>query len=205
MHIMDGFLPMEWCIFWTLVSIPFFVASFKRVRKVSKNVNGLTYIALTIAYLFVLSSIKFPSVAGSSSHLTGIGIGTLILGPSVMTLATAITLLFQATLLAHGGFSTLTANVVSMGIVGPFSVYLIYRALKNVNRDLAIFVSVAIGNLLVYVMTAIQLGLVYEGFLEFLYIFGVIQIPLAIFEGLVTMVFIKYLAKVRNSLVLGEV
>lgn len=53
------------------------------------------------------------------------------------TILGGIVLLFQALLLAHGGLTTLGANTVSMGIVGPLAIsegiltVLIFRALRQ--------------------------------------------------------------------------
>ena len=67
----------------------------------------------------MLSALKIPSVTGSCSHPTGTGLGAVLFGPGVMTVLGTIVLLFQALLLAHGGLTTLGANVFSMAIVGP--------------------------------------------------------------------------------------
>ena len=72
------------------------------------------------AYVFVLSALKIPSVTGSCSHPTGTGLSASLFGPSVTAVLGTIVLLFQALLLAHGGLTTLGANVFSMAIAGPF-------------------------------------------------------------------------------------
>ncbi len=60
--------------------------------------------------MFVLSALKIPSVTGSCSHPTGVGLGAIMFGPSVMFVLGTIVLIFQALLLAHGGITTLGAN-----------------------------------------------------------------------------------------------
>ena len=68
--------------------------------------------------------------------------------------------------------------------------------LKKTNRSFAIFLAAALGDLLTYVTTSIQLGLAFPdpngGFLlsasKFMGIFAVTQVPLAISEGLLTVV-----------------
>jgi len=202
MHIMEGFLPLNWVVTWFAVSAPFLLFSVYRFSRLSKKISKITYMALSLAFVLVLSSIKFPSVFGSSSHLTGIGIGTIILGPVLMPLITFMVLIFQAVALAHGGLTTLGANVFSMGIVGPYVIYIVYRLMKKINKNIAMFTAVFLGNILVYVTTAMQLGLVYDHLGEFLKIFAIVQIPLAIFEGLVTMYFYNYLTKTHK--LIGE-
>ena len=55
-------------------------------------------LALSGAFIFILSSLKIPSVTGSSSHPTGVGLGTAMFGPSVISVLGTICLLFQALL-----------------------------------------------------------------------------------------------------------
>lgn len=110
MHIMEGYLPLFWCIFWFAVFLPFFVVGLMRIKKiVAEDPNSKTMLALSGAFIFILSSLKIPSVTGSSSHPTGVGLGTAMFGPSVISVLGTICLLFQALLLAHGGLTTLGA------------------------------------------------------------------------------------------------
>jgi cobalt/nickel transport system permease protein len=120
-----------------------------------------------------------------------------------MVVLAVIVLLFQAILLAHGGLTTLGANVVSMGIVGPFVSYGIYIGLKKmgVNKNLSIFLAAALGDLATYIMTSIQLALahpaetggVYVSLLKFMAIFAVTQVPIAVAEGLLTVLIMNLL------------
>ena len=71
------------------------------------------------AFAFVLSALKIPSITGSCSHPTGVGLGAILFGPMTMAVLGLIVLLFQALLLAHGGLTTLGANTFSMAIAGP--------------------------------------------------------------------------------------
>lgn len=196
MHIMEGFLPVQWAVFWWAVSLPFFVLGLRSITRITQHNPELKpLLALAGAFTFVLSALKIPSVTGSSSHPTGTGLGAILFGPSVMTVLGTLVLFFQALLLAHGGLTTLGANVFSMAIVGPFVAYGIYHlVLRTGQQKLAIFLASALENLLTYVMTAVQLALAFPAvqggflaaFLKFAGIFAFTQIPLAISEGLLT-------------------
>ena len=120
MHIMEGFLPWEWCLFWYLLSIPVLVWGMRKViRMFRENPEQKLMVAISGAFILVISSLKLPSVSGSSSHPTGTAIGTVLYGVGITSVLTVIVLMFQALLLAHGGITTLGANVFSMGIAGP--------------------------------------------------------------------------------------
>ena len=118
---MEGFLPPMWCLIWYIVMIPIVGYGLYQIRKlVDENPDITALLAVSGAFMFVLSSLKLPSVTGSCSHPCGNGLGVALFGPAVTGVLATIVLLFQALLLAHGGITTLGANCVSMGIVGPF-------------------------------------------------------------------------------------
>ncbi|WP_206460279.1 energy-coupling factor ABC transporter permease [Anaerovorax sp. IOR16] len=199
MHIMEGYLPLNYCIIWGAICIPFLVAGFFSIKKtISKHRKTLLILVMVGAYAFVLSALKIPSVTGSSSHPTGTGLGAILFGPSAMAIIGIIVLLFQAILLAHGGLTTLGANTFSMAIAGPFVSYAVYKICRkmNVSKSVGVFFAACLGDLFTYCVTAVQLAMAHPsevgGFtaslIEFLGIFAITQIPLAIIEGLVAVV-----------------
>lgn len=201
MHIMEGFLPVGLCVAWGIVCIPFLAVGVMRIKSVvEKHRRVLLLLAMAGAYAFVLSALKIPSVTGSSSHPTGTGLGAILFGPTPMTVISLIVLAFQALLLAHGGITTLGANTFSMGVVGPFVSFGIYKLAKKlgVKTHVAVFFGACLGDLATYCVTSLQLGIAYPsasgGMLgstaEFLGVFALTQIPLAIVEGILSVVVI---------------
>ena len=196
MHIGEGFLPLQWAAFWWVVSLPFFLMGLRSLTRITKqNPELKLLLALAGAFTFVLSALKIPSVTGSCSHPTGTGLGTILFGPLTMTVLGSLVLAFQALLLAHGGITTLGANVFSMAIVGPIVAYVVYHTvMKTGKQKLAVFLAATLEDLLTYLTTAIQLALAFPamhgGFIasliKFVGIFAVTQLPLAISEGLLT-------------------
>lgn len=204
MHIMEGFLPIKWAVLWFVVCIPFWVLGIRKLKVLSKGSSQeKMMLGLAGAFIFVLSALKIPSVTGSSSHPTGVGLSAILYGPYVTSILGTIVLIFQAGLLAHGGFTTLGANSFSMAIVGPLVAFAVYKLLKNKNKSVAVFAAAALGDLFTYVVTAIQLALANpsatggftESLIKFLMVFAVTQIPLAIIEGLLTNIIVNILDK----------
>ena len=198
MHIAEGYLPKTWAFGWMAVCVPFVVAGFLSIRKkVERSPKAKVLLAMCGAFAFVLSALKIPSVTGSCSHPTGVGLGAILFGPTATTILGLVVLLFQALLLAHGGLTTLGANLISMAIVGPIVSWAVYMALKKAGAKpaAAVFCAAALGDLLTYVTTSFQLGVVYGNVAEYLTIFAVTQIPLAIAEGLLTVVVFNVLEK----------
>src|SRR5512136_813965 len=142
MHIMEGFLPLQWCIVWWVVALPCILLGMYQLKKVlAIDREALPLLGVTGGFIFILSALKLPSVTGSCSHPTGTGLSTICFGPWITSVVAAIVLLFQALFLAHGGLSTLGANIISMGVVGPLAGYGVYRALREtrVNMYLTVF------------------------------------------------------------------
>jgi cobalt/nickel transport system permease protein len=135
-----------------------------QIKKITdKNPESKPLLAVSGAFVFVLSSLKLPSVTGSCSHPTGTGLGSVLFGPAVASVLGAIVLVFHALILAHGGLTTLGANIFSMGIVGPLVAWLVYKGVKKANGStlLGVFLAAALADLMPYVTTAIQLSLAF--------------------------------------------
>ena len=208
MHIMEGFLPQGHAIAWGVVCLPFLVWGFLSIQKIVANHRkAILLLAMMGAYAFVLSALKMPFVTGSSSHPTGTGLGAVLFGPAPMALLGLLVLLFQAILLAHGGLTTLGANTFSMAIAGPIVSYGVYKLCRKwkVNRLVAVGLACGLGDLFTYCVTSIQLALAHPGQAgvlasmgEFMGIFALTQIPLAIVEGIlgaVVMMMLESFAK----------
>lgn len=199
MHIMEGYLPIGYCIAWGAVSLPFLVVGVMKVRRmVEENRRVLILLAMSGAFIFVISSLKIPSVTGSCSHMTGTGLAAILFGASVTSVLGMIVLIFQAILLAHGGLTTLGANLFSMAIAGPIITILLYKAGKmlKINKMANVLIAASLGCLFTYCVTAIQLAVAYPSEVGgiaasavlFLGVFAPTQVPLAIVEGLLTVI-----------------
>ncbi|MDO5301365.1 MAG: energy-coupling factor ABC transporter permease [Tissierellia bacterium] len=211
MHIMEGFLPKGWALFWFAVSAPFFLLGLFQIRKVfQKQPEKKLLMALSGAFIFLLSALKIPSVTGSCSHPTGTGISALLFGPMVTTVLGTIVLLFQAILLAHGGLTTLGANAFSMAVAGPFVAVAVYKLSKKLgaNGFVAVFLATALGDLATYVVTSLQLAVAFPdpaggvaaSAAKFMMIFAATQVPIAIAEGILSVFLYDRIASYEGGL-----
>ena len=207
MHIAEGFLPVAHCLGWAAVSTPFVVHGVRAtVRQVREHPENRVLLAAAGAFTFLLSALKMPSVTGSSSHPTGAGAGAILFRPPVMAFLGTMVLLFQALLLAHGGITTLGANVFSMAIAGPWVGYAAFLALRTLRTPLAVqvFVAMALASVSTYLVTTLQLALAYPeptfgaALTKFAGIFAVTQIPLAVVEGLVGVLLFRVLGSIAS-------
>lgn len=201
MHIMEGYLPPLHCVFWGAVCIPFLVAGVISIRHtVQRQRKALLLLAMAGAFIFVISSLKIPSVTGSCSHMTGTGLAAILFGPVAASVLGIIVLVFQAVLLAHGGLTSLGANTFSMAIAGPLLSWGLYKLGKKCKlpRPANIFIAAALGDLFTYCVTSLQLAManpsaeggVSASAMKFLGVFAPTQLPLAIIEGILTVLII---------------
>lgn len=206
MHIMEGFLPPAHAFGWAAVSAPFLAWGLRSMgRGLQAHPERRMLLGVAAAFAFLLSALKLPSVTGSCSHPTGVGLGALLFGPAAMVPVGFVVLLFQALLLAHGGLTTLGANVFSMAIVGPFVSYGVFRAAAalGLSRTVAVFLAACLGDLATYVTTSAQLawafpdpvGGIGASFTKFAGIFALTQLPIAISEGLLTVLVVNAMAR----------
>ncbi|AGN16641.1 energy-coupling factor ABC transporter permease [Methanobrevibacter sp. AbM4] len=197
MHIMEGFLPPMWCLIWYIIMIPIVGYGIYQIKKITEEYpDTKALLAVSGAFMFVLSSLKMPSVTGSCSHPCGNGLGVALFGPAITGVLGTIVLIFQALLLAHGGITTLGANCLSMGIIGPFCGWVVYKACQKVgvNTKVNIFLTAFVADIMTYFVTSVELALAFpvpsfaSAFAKFFIIFMPTQIPLGIAEGLLTVI-----------------
>lgn len=207
---MEGYLPAEWCAVWFIIAIPFVLVGAKKIVEIIReHPDQKMIVALSGAFIFLLSSLKLPSVTGSSSHPTGTGLSAVLYGTCVTAVLGTIVLIFQALLLAHGGLTTLGANICSMGIFGPMIGFLAWMIARRLGANVPIGLAVAafFSDLFTYVVTSFELTMAYHSagymtaFVDFLTNFAVTQIPLSIVEAILFGMFGLYLVNTRPEII----
>lgn len=195
------------CVAWFILAIPFVVLGAKKIIELMReHPEHKMTIALSGAFIFLLSSLKLPSVTGSSSHPTGTGFSAVLYGVCVTSFLATIVLIFQALLLAHGGLTTLGANIFSMGVVGPFVGALIWVLLRKAKASIPVsmFFAALFADLITYVVTSIQMTLNHgqsiDAFVSFMTNYAATQLPLALMEGILFFMFATYLVRNRPEI-----
>jgi cobalt/nickel transport system permease protein len=213
MHISEGILPYTWALFWFLASAPFVAYGLRRLRQISEaDLSFKPLVGLLTAAVFIISAMPIPvPVAGTASHPCGTGISAILLGPPISVLVAAAALLIQALFLSHGGLSTLGANIFSMGVMGSFTGYAVFRLLRRfrVNLAAAALIAGMLADWATYVTTSFELAAGIKGdapvsplFLKIMVAFIPTQLPLGIVEGLMTSGMISLLHKKRPDLLI---
>jgi cobalt/nickel transport system permease protein len=213
MHISEGILPFNWALLWFAVAAPFFALGLKRLNTLAKDdLSFKPLVGLMAAVVFVISCMPIPvPTAGTCSHPCGTGIAAILVGPLVSVVITAVALLIQALFLAHGGLSTLGADMVSMGVFGSFAGYFAFRGLRMMGANLALagFGAGLLTDWATYFATSVELASGIRGDTPFWPLCGKIilafiptQLPLGILEGAMTAGIVVLLSRKRPDLLI---
>src|SRR3989339_2103329 len=140
MHISEGILPFNWALLWSAIAVPFVAWGLYKLKKLSSvDLSFKPLVGLMAAVVFIISCMPIPvPTAGTCSHPCGTGISGILLGPAISILITAVALLIQALFLAHGGLSTWGADIVSMGVIGSFAGYGVFKMLRGLKVNLTV-------------------------------------------------------------------
>lgn len=130
MHIPDGFLSVPVSIaFWIISVIVIKIALQKTNRTLGERQVPL--MGVLAAAIFAGQMLNFSVTGGTSGHLLGAAIATILLGPWAAVLVMTSVVSVQALLFQDGGILALGANIFNMAIVGVFVSYAIYTLSSN--------------------------------------------------------------------------
>jgi cobalt/nickel transport system permease protein len=142
MHIPDGFLSVAVAIILWIVAI---VAVSYALRRVSQDLGErqVPLMGVLAAAIFAAQMLNFSVTGGTSGHLMGSAIATILLGPWAATLVLTCVVSVQALIFQDGGILALGANIFNMGIVGVAVAYMTYTTLQKFvgNKRWGMFVS----------------------------------------------------------------
>jgi len=98
------------------------------VRHVRQTMSDsrLVLMAVLAALVFALQMLNFPVAGGTSGHFSGGAAAAIILGPWPAVLVMTAVLVIQSLFFADGGVTALGANIVTMGVIGPFAGWWLY-------------------------------------------------------------------------------
>ncbi|HET89645.1 MAG TPA: cobalamin biosynthesis protein CbiM [Chloroflexi bacterium] len=135
MHIPDGFLSV-------LVSVVFWALSVVGVGYALKRVNEdlgerqVPIMGVLAAAIFAGQMLNFSVTGGTSGHLLGAALATIVLGPWAAVLVMTSVVGIQAVVFQDGGLLALGANIFNMSIVGVAVSYFTYKSMQRLLQQL---------------------------------------------------------------------
>jgi cobalt/nickel transport system permease protein len=142
MHIPDGFLSvLVSIILWILAVIAIGYA----LRRVGQDLGErqVPLMGVLAAAIFAGQMLNFTVAGGTSGHLMGAALATILLGPWAAIIVMTTVVGIQALIFQDGGLLALGANIFNMAVVGAAVSYFAHTSLQKVfgKQKWGIFVS----------------------------------------------------------------
>lgn len=192
MHISEGVLSPPILLAGAALAVACTVVGLRKV-----DGERLMTVAILSAAFFVGSLIHVP-IGPSNVHLILNGLLGMILGWAAFP-CILVALMLQAVLFQYGGITVLGVNTFNMAFPAVLVCYL-FRPLLGKGpgmRALGAFLGGALGVAGAGLLTALSLAGTDEGFVRSAQLLFLAHIPVMIVEGLITMLAVSFLAKVR--------
>jgi cobalt/nickel transport system permease protein len=130
MHIPDGFLSVAVSIVFWMVSLAVVGYALKRVNR-NLGERQVPFMGVLAACIFAGQMLNFSVTGGTSGHLLGAAIATILLGPWAAILVMTCVVGVQALIFQDGGLLALGANIFNMGVIGVTVSYFVYRTVQR--------------------------------------------------------------------------
>jgi len=126
MHIPDGFLSVALSVILWIVSIGIVAYALRRVGQ-DLNERQVPLMGVLAAAIFAGQMLNFTVAGGTSGHLMGAALATILLGPWAAILVMTCVVGAQALIFQDGGLLALGSNILHMGVIGVAVAYAVYR------------------------------------------------------------------------------
>lgn len=210
MHIPDGFLSVVVSLMCWLLAVLMLTVALRQTNR-SLSERQVPLMGVLAAAIFAGQMLNFSVTGGTSGHLLGAAIATILLGPWPAVLVMTSVVSVQALFFQDGGLLALGANIVNMAVIGVFvahSVYTFFRRAFGQRRwgifaggFLAAWSSIFIASL----SCALQLALSGTSPANIAVpAMGLIHALIGIGEGLITVGALAFISAARPDLVSAE-
>lgn len=140
MHIPDGLMwPLIMLVGWVIAIIALAIAA----RKCSTSLTNerIPTMAILAAGIFVAQMLNFPIIGGTTGHLLGATLATLIVGPWAAIIVMSIVIVIQGLLFGDGGILAMGLNLANMAVVAVSVSAIFLRLLKGFRTEAAVIVA----------------------------------------------------------------
>lgn len=211
MHIPDGFLSISVAVTLWIVTIVIVAAALRRVSA-DLGERQVPMMGVLAAAIFAGQMLNFPVAGGTSGHLLGAALATILMGPWAAIIIMTCVIGIQGLIFQDGGLLAMGANIFNMGIVGVVVTHFVYRSTRALaaGKPWGIFVggfmSAWLGVVIAALITALELALSGTSPANIaIPTMGGIHILIGIGEGLITVGALAFLYFVRPDLLqVGE-
>ena len=134
MHIPDGFLDLRTLATAAGLATVGVGLALRELRR-GLPARRVPLLGLAAAFVFAAQMLNFPVAAGTSGHLIGAALASVLLGPAAAVIAMTAVLLLQSLMFADGGITALGANVLNLAVIAPLVAYGVYAGVRRIAGD----------------------------------------------------------------------
>ncbi len=205
MHIPDGFLDTKTVATAATLSAAAITVALRNIRTRLPR-RKLPLMGVAAAFVFAAQMFNFPLPGGTSGHLVGAVLTSVLLGPGAAVVVIFTVLLVQCLVFADGGLLALGANVLNMAVVGSAGGFGAYRLLRLVFRgERGKFLAIGIASWCSTVLASVfcSAELAWSGVVAWGVVFPVMtsmHALIGIGEGVITMLIVGAVGAARPEL-----
>lgn len=134
LHIPDGFLSISVSILAWIISVSMVGYALRRVGQ-DLGERQVPMMGVLAAAIFAGQMLNFAVAGGTSGHLMGAALATILMGPWAAILIMTSVVSIQALIFQDGGLLVLGANIFNMAIVGVAAAYMVYRTVLKISGE----------------------------------------------------------------------
>jgi cobalt/nickel transport system permease protein len=207
MHIPDGFLTLVvGGIAWVLSIIVLAYAVTRTNRQLEEKQVPL--MGVMAAFIFAAQMLNFPVAGGTSGHLIGGALASILLGPWAGMLIMTSVVAIQALIFQDGGLIALGANILNMAVISCLVGYWVHGGMQRILGDrtwvnlASAFMAAWSSVFLASIACAVQLGISGSSPLQIaLPAMGSVHALIGVGEGLITVATLAFITATRRDLV----
>ncbi len=135
--------------------------SVAKLRKIPDD-RAIPFMAILAAGIFVAQMINFPVFGGTSGHLLGAALVTILLGPFAGMVVMTVILVIQCLVFTDGGLLALGLNVLNMAVVGCFVSWAVYKPISRKSEKTAVVAAAWASVFVAALLAALELVVSYD-------------------------------------------
>lgn len=201
MHIPDGFLDPRTWVSASILSAGGLAYSVKKTGE-TLGERQVPAMGVMAAFIFAAQMVNFPIAGGTSGHLLGAALATVLLGPWCAAIIITTVLIIQCLFFQDGGVTALGANVLNMAIIGPLVAAGIYSSITRFAGDkkganAGVFLAALASVVVAAVFAALELA--FSGTVPFKVVFPAMigwHVLIGIGEGLITVAVVSFVRSI---------
>lgn len=132
MHIPDGFLSVPVALVLWALSLVVIAYALRRANQ-DLGEKQVPLMGVLAAAIFAGQMLNFAVAGGTSGHLLGAALATILLGPWAAVLVMTTVVSVQALIFQDGGLLALGGNLFNMAVIGVCVAYFVYRTVQRLS------------------------------------------------------------------------